>query len=245
MSMAETDTLVFIPAWNEEENLPAVLDELAQGMPSADVLVSTTARRTPPPTSRARTARTCSRSERTAGCAWASPPATHTRTSTATRSSAAWTRTGSIRSTSSHGCSRSSAQARPTSQSARASRRGTATRRTGTARRASRRLGTAVAAARDAPRARPALPRRDERDVRREPARDARTRHAVLRAARRRSNRCSACATPGLVVAEVPVHMRERASGESKLRGSKAVRLVLTVVGTLLLYGVWRRLRRR
>ncbi len=48
----------------------------------------------------------------------------------------------------------------------------------------------------------------------------------------------------GLRVVEVPVHMRERASGESKLRGSKAVRLVLTVVGTLLLYGVWRRHRR-
>ena len=48
----------------------------------------------------------------------------------------------------------------------------------------------------------------------------------------------------GLHVVEVPVHMRERASGESKLRGSKAVRLVLTVVGTLLLYGVWRRLHR-
>jgi hypothetical protein len=49
----------------------------------------------------------------------------------------------------------------------------------------------------------------------------------------------------GLHVVEVPVHMRERASGESKLRGGKAVRLVLTVVATLLLYGVWRRLRRR
>ncbi len=49
----------------------------------------------------------------------------------------------------------------------------------------------------------------------------------------------------GLRVAEVPVHMRERASGESKLRGSKAVRLVLTVIGTLFLYGVWRRIRRR
>ena len=48
----------------------------------------------------------------------------------------------------------------------------------------------------------------------------------------------------GLRVVEVPVDMRERASGESKLRGSKAVRLVLTVVGTLLLYGVWRRVRR-
>ncbi len=49
----------------------------------------------------------------------------------------------------------------------------------------------------------------------------------------------------GLLVVEVPVHMRERVGGESKLRGSKAIRLVLTVVGTLLLYGVWRRVRRR
>jgi glycosyltransferase involved in cell wall biosynthesis len=48
-----------------------------------------------------------------------------------------------------------------------------------------------------------------------------------------------------LHVVEVPVHMRERASGESKLRGSKAVRLVLTVVSTLLVYGLWRRHRRR
>jgi len=31
------------------------------------------------------------------------------------------------------------------------------------------------------------------------------------------------------------VDMAERASGESKLRGGKAVRLVLTVAGTLLL----------
>ena len=48
-----------------------------------------------------------------------------------------------------------------------------------------------------------------------------------------------------LTVVEVPVHMRERASGESKLRGRRAVELVLTVAGTLLLYGVWRRRRRR
>jgi glycosyltransferase involved in cell wall biosynthesis len=32
-------TLVFLPAWNEEENLPAVLDELHQGLPEADLLV--------------------------------------------------------------------------------------------------------------------------------------------------------------------------------------------------------------
>jgi hypothetical protein len=36
-----------------------------------------------------------------------------------------------------------------------------------------------------------------------------------------------------LQVDEVPVHMRERASGESKLRGKKAVLLVLTVAATL------------
>jgi glycosyltransferase involved in cell wall biosynthesis len=45
----------------------------------------------------------------------------------------------------------------------------------------------------------------------------------------------------GLKVVEVPVHMRERAAGESKLQGKKAVQLVATVVGTLVLYGVWRR----
>jgi glycosyltransferase involved in cell wall biosynthesis len=48
----------------------------------------------------------------------------------------------------------------------------------------------------------------------------------------------------GLTVVEVPVHMRERASGESKLRGSKAFRLVLTVTGTLIVYAIWRRRRR-
>lgn len=34
-----SDTLVFIPAWNEEGNLPAVLDELRRELPDADVLV--------------------------------------------------------------------------------------------------------------------------------------------------------------------------------------------------------------
>jgi glycosyltransferase involved in cell wall biosynthesis len=35
----QSDTLVFIPAWNEEENLPAVLDELRRELPQADVVV--------------------------------------------------------------------------------------------------------------------------------------------------------------------------------------------------------------
>jgi glycosyltransferase involved in cell wall biosynthesis len=40
----------------------------------------------------------------------------------------------------------------------------------------------------------------------------------------------------GLRVEEVAVHMRERAHGESKLQGRKAVKLVVTVVGTLLFF---------
>jgi hypothetical protein len=48
----------------------------------------------------------------------------------------------------------------------------------------------------------------------------------------------------GLRLEEVPVTMEERASGESKLRGSKAVKLVLTVVGTLLAARFLRRRRR-
>ena len=42
-------------------------------------------------------------------------------------------------------------------------------------------------------------------------------------------------ADAGLVVEEVPVNMAARAGGVSKLRGSKAVRVVLTVTGALVL----------
>jgi hypothetical protein len=34
-----SDTIVFVPAWNEEANLPAVLDELHRELPEVDVLV--------------------------------------------------------------------------------------------------------------------------------------------------------------------------------------------------------------
>ena len=43
-------------------------------------------------------------------------------------------------------------------------------------------------------------------------------------------------AESGLVVEEVPVEMRQRVSGASKLRGRTALKLVLTVGATLLLY---------
>jgi len=48
----------------------------------------------------------------------------------------------------------------------------------------------------------------------------------------------------GLRIAEIPVHMRERTRGKSRLRGRRAVELVVTVAGILLLYGLWRRGRR-
>jgi glycosyltransferase involved in cell wall biosynthesis len=47
----------------------------------------------------------------------------------------------------------------------------------------------------------------------------------------------------GLRVDEVPVNMAPRAGGESKLRGGKAVKLVLTVTGTLALALLARRRR--
>ena len=37
--MSGPDVIVFIPAWNEERSLPAVLDELRGELPEADVLV--------------------------------------------------------------------------------------------------------------------------------------------------------------------------------------------------------------
>jgi glycosyltransferase involved in cell wall biosynthesis len=48
----------------------------------------------------------------------------------------------------------------------------------------------------------------------------------------------------GLTVEEVPVNMRDRAGGESKLRGKKALMLVLTVGLTVFLGERWRRRRR-
>jgi glycosyltransferase involved in cell wall biosynthesis len=48
----------------------------------------------------------------------------------------------------------------------------------------------------------------------------------------------------GLRLREVPVTMEARASGESKLRGSKAVKLVLTVAGTLVAAQLLRARRR-
>jgi glycosyltransferase involved in cell wall biosynthesis len=48
-------------------------------------------------------------------------------------------------------------------------------------------------------------------------------------------------ADAGLKLEEVPVNMAARAGGESKLRGRKAVSVVLTVIGTLVVAGFVRR----
>jgi glycosyltransferase involved in cell wall biosynthesis len=39
IALEAPDTLVFVPAWNEEESLPGVLDELREELPELDVLV--------------------------------------------------------------------------------------------------------------------------------------------------------------------------------------------------------------
>ena len=52
-------------------------------------------------------------------------------------------------------------------------------------------------------------------------------------------------ADAGFVVEEVPVNMAQRASGESKLRGRKALRVVLTVAGTIAAAALVRRGRLR
>ena len=238
------DTLVFIPAWNEEDNLPAVLDELAQRLPKADVLVvddgSTDGTAD---VARAHGASVLSFGENrglqegiAAGYAYADshsyafvgrvdadgphPVEELARLLEIVRSGESDVAVGSRFATSDeHAAYRYEPSA-------------------------SRKLGTSVL-------------RRAMRAALGRPFLDA---TSGMYAANRRA--MPALGIPytsgapevesllrlreaGLHVVEVPVHMRERASGESKLRGGKAVRLVLTVVGTLLLYGVWRRLRHR
>jgi glycosyltransferase involved in cell wall biosynthesis len=241
--MASVDTLVFIPAWNEEDNLPAVLDELREGLPECEVLVvddgSTDATAD---VARAHGAEVLSFGENrglragiAAGYAYANehgyeyvgrvdadgqhPVDELTRLLTLVRAGHADVAVGSRFAT---GDGYEAYRYEPSP---------------------SRRLGTSVL-------------RRAMRASLGHPFHDA---TSGMYAANRRAmptlgvpytSRAPEVESllrlreEGLRVVEVPVHMRERASGESKLRGSKAVKLVVTVVGTLLLYGVWRRWRR-
>jgi len=234
------DTLVFIPAWNEEENLPAVLDELRAGLPNADVLViddgSTDGTAT---VAREHGAEVLSFGENrglqagiAAGYAWGEehgyelvgrvdadgqhPVDELTRLLEIVRSGEADVAVGS-RFASGDGYDEFRYEASP-----------------------SRRFGIAVL-------------RRAMRAALGRPFLDATSgMYAVDRKALAALGKPYTSGAPevesllrlreaGLRVVEVPVHMRERAGGESKLRGSKAVRLVLTVASTLLVYGLWRR----
>ena len=90
-------TLVFLPAWNEAENLPAVLDELQLVLPEADLLVVDDGSTDATADGRARRRRRGRLVRpRTAASRPGSPRATPTRSSTATTSAAGSTPTGNI-----------------------------------------------------------------------------------------------------------------------------------------------------
>ena len=229
-----SDTLVFIPAWNEEDNLPAVLDDLQRVLPDADVLVvddGSTDRTAE--VARGHGAEALSFGENrglragiAAGYAWARdrgyafcgrvdadgqhPAAELARLLALVREDRCDVAVGS-RFVSAEGYP--AYRYRPSG---------------------ARRFGTA-------------LLRRAVALVLRRPFADATSglwavndKALPLLAVQFRTGAPEVEALirvvdAGLRVEEVPVDMAARASGESKLRGGKAVRLVLTVVGTLLL----------
>ena len=242
--MPDADTIVFIPAWNEEENLPAVLDELHSGLPQAHVLVvddgSTDGTAT---VAHAHGAEVLSFGENrglqegiAAGYAFAAENG--------------YEFVGRVDADGQHPVEElarlleivQQGQADVAVGSRFATGDGYEAYRYEPSR--SRRLGTSVL-------------RRAMRAALGRPFHDATSgMYAANRQAMPALGKPYSSGAPevesllrlreeGLHVIEVPVHMRDRASGESKLRGGKAVRLVLTVISTLLVYGLWRRLRRR
>lgn len=236
------DTLVFVPAWNEEQNLPGVLDELRSGLPDADVLViddGSTDRTSA--VARAHGAEVLSFGENrglragiAAGYAYAGehgyayagrvdadgqhPVAELARLLELVRSGETDVAVGSRFAT---GDGYEAYRYEPSP---------------------GRRFGTAVL-------------RRAMRTALGRPFHDATSgMYAVNAMAMPILAHPYESGAPevesllrlreaGLSVSEVPVHMRGRASGESKLQGRRAAELVLTVAGTLLLYGLWRRRR--
>jgi glycosyltransferase involved in cell wall biosynthesis len=236
----QTDTLVFVPAWNEEENLPAVLDELRQDLPHADVLVvddgSTDGTAD---VARERGAHVIS-----FGTNRGLPAGIAAGYGYATEHDYAFT--GRVDADGQH----------PVAELARlldrvrsgvcdvavgsrfASGDGFAAHRYRPS--AARRFGTAVL-------------RRSMRIALRRPFLDATSgMYAANAAATRVLARPYTSEAPevqallrlqdaGLRVDEVPVDMRPRARGESKLQGKKAVMVVVTIAATLLAFVRWRR----
>jgi glycosyltransferase involved in cell wall biosynthesis len=238
-----SDTVVFIPAWNEDENLPAVLDGLHERLPDADILVvddGSTDRTAD--VAREHGAQVLSLGSNqglrvgiAAGYRWAlehgyafcgrvdadgqHPPAELARLLARVRSGECDVAVGS-RFVSGNGYA--PYRYRPS---------------------AARRLGTG-------------LLRRSVGVVLRRPFADATSGlYAVNAKALPLLARPYTSGAPevealirvvdaGLRLEEVPVDMAPRAGGESKLRGGKAVKLVLTVVGTLGLAFLARRSRK-
>jgi glycosyltransferase involved in cell wall biosynthesis len=238
-----SDTVVFIPAWNEDENLPAVLDGLHERLPDADILVvddGSTDRTAA--VAREHGAQVLSLGSNqglrvgiAAGYRWAlehgyafcgrvdadgqHPPAELARLLARVRSGECDVAVGS-RFVSGNGYA--PYRYRPS---------------------AARRLGTG-------------LLRRSVGVVLRRPFADATSGlYAVNAKALPLLARPYTSGAPevealirvvdaGLRLEEVPVDMAPRAGGESKLRGGKAVKLVLTVVGTLGLAYLARRSRK-
>jgi len=241
---AQKDTVVFIPAWNEEESLPSVLDELRAELPDADLLVvddGSTDRTAE--IAREHGAEVLSFGENlglraaiAAGYGYAAdhgyafagrvdadgqhPVAELRNLLEVVRSGKSDVAVGSRYATSGNGFSRE---------------RYETTR--------SRRLGTG-------------LLRRSIEIVLDRPFHDATSgMYAVNAKAMPVLARPYQSGAPeveavlrlheeGLQVEEIPVEMRERASGESKLQGKKALVLVLTVAGTLISAEYLRRRRR-
>ena len=228
-----TDTLIFIPAWNEEDNLPAVLDGLSAAIPDADVLVvddGSTDRTAD--VARAHGAEVCSlgvnqglRVGVAAGYRWAlehdyaycgrvdadgqHPAAELARLLALVRADQCDVAVGS-RFVSGDGYAAYRYRPSP------ARRFGTALLRRGMKFVLRRPFGDATSGL-YAVNAK-ALPLLAETFVSGAPEVEA-----LIRVA-----------DAGLRLEEVPVTMEARASGESKLRGSKALGLVITVVGTLI-----------
>jgi glycosyltransferase involved in cell wall biosynthesis len=239
-----TDTLVFIPAWNEEKNLPAVLEELRAGLPQADVLVVDDGS-----------------TDETAAVARAHGAEVHSfgenrglqegiAAGYAHAQEYEYEYVGRVDADGQHPVEElgrllnivREGQADVAVGSRFATGDGYEAYRYEPSR--SRRFGTSVL-------------RRAMRAALGRPFHDATSgMYAANRQAMPALGKPYSSGAPevesllrlreaGLHVVEVPVHMRDRASGESKLRGGKAVRLVLTVAGTLFVYGLWRRHRRR
>jgi glycosyltransferase involved in cell wall biosynthesis len=236
------DTIVFIPAWNEEENLPAVLDELGAGLPSADVLLvddGSTDRSAE--IARGRGAQVLSFGENrglragiAAGYGYAHEHG--------------YAFAGRVDADGQHPVAElarlleivKAGQADVAVGSRFVSGEGYAEYRYEPS--GSRRFGTA-------------LLRRAMKAALGSPFQDATSgMYAVNARAMPILAEPYESGAPevesllrlkeaGLTVVEVPVDMRERAGGESKLQGKKAVQLVLTVIGTLAVYGIWRRVR--